>query len=566
MSDPFSSPPAATGPFKINSASGGFETSVGQPVIPVGVNYWPASCGVEMWSHWPAEEIQADLDLVRSLGLNCVRFFLRWQDFEPVAGRYDERAFAHLDDLLCWHHERNLLAHPALFVGYMSGGIFWPEWFDGRNVFSDPALRERAAAFAEKASAICARHPGTILAIDQGNELSVLPECAAARPAEVAAWCAVVSTAIRRGFPAALVVSGSEQTQVNMDVGWRFGAQAGCNFYSMHTYPVSTWHSLAFDGMTDPLAQSLLPFYLKCARAWGPVMAQEFGTLLTRGQTECDTYLRAVLPACRQAGANGFLWWCLRDISFPGHPYDKYAFEGQLGLVDARDRVKPSLQFFLEFARGLLAHPVAPASPTSSVAIYWPREYYLRDNPRNPGNEPGVLSRQLAICHFALSEAGVEPRIVRYVRELAATDTLVIAGAKLTVTEISELDNWVRAGGRLIWHGPDALTWGSGLETLLGAEALDFRAPNPREFRWLDHQWRFTLFPRDIFLKIRLTSARSLASDATGDPVLFRHAAGQGCVVTCVAEVDREFALTSNRREGREQWTRWYRGMLAAVQ
>jgi hypothetical protein len=235
-------------------------------------------------------------------------------------------------------------------------------------------------------------------------------------------------------------------------------------------------------------------------------------------------------------------------------------------LVDASNRVKPALTYFLEFARELKALATPPAPVASTVALYWPREYYLRDNPRNPGNEPGVLSRQLAIAHFVLSETGAEPRIVRDTTTLTSTDTLVIAGAKLTASETTALSDWVRRGGRLVWHGPDALTWGAGLGSLLGAEPLDFRAPHPRQIDWLGTNWNFTLFPREIFLKVRLTNAHPLASDDRGDPFLFRHSLGQGCVVTCLADVDREFAATSNRREGRDRWTQWYRGMLSAGQ
>ena len=556
-------PPALPGRFRLDPHTGGFVNTAGHPFVPFGVNYWPGSCGVELWSAWPEAEIRADLDVVAALGLNTVRFFLRWQDFETAPGVYAEASFDRLDALLRWHRERGLFAHPALFVGYMSGGIFWPEWFQGRNLFSDPELRARGAAFAEKAASICARYPETVLAVDQGNELSVLPESAAARPADVAAWCSAISAAIQRGFPGALVVSGSEQTQVNMDVGWRFGAQPGCDFYSMHTYPVSAWHSLPFDGMTDPLAQSLLPFYVKCARAWGPVMVQEFGTLLTRGEAHCDAYLRAVLPASRQAGANGFLWWCLRDISATGHPYDKFPFEGQLGLVDAAGKIKPALRYFLEFTRGLAATTPAPSPAT--IAVYWPREYYLRDNPRNPGNDPGVLSRQLGVAHFALTAIGKETGIVRSPSAMAPDGILVIAGARLTGEEIDELIVWVRGGGRLIWHGPDALAWGAGLETLLGADPLDFRAPSPRTIPWLDRDWEFTLFPRDIFLEVRPITARVLAADAAGLPVLLRHSLGQGRVIFSLADIEREFALSSNRREQRDRWISWYRGVLAAL-
>ena len=86
--------------------------------MPAGVNYWPASCGVEMWPSWPAAEIQHDLDLVSSLGLNSIRFFLRWQDFEPEAGHYDEAMFERLQQFLvvvC----RSRTLRPALLVRRM---------------------------------------------------------------------------------------------------------------------------------------------------------------------------------------------------------------------------------------------------------------------------------------------------------------------------------------------------------------------------------------------------------------------------------------------------------------
>src|SRR5438094_6159990 len=91
----------------------------GARLVPMGVNYWPGSCGVEMWRAWPHAEIQHDLDVVIQLRLNSVRFFLRWQDFEPEAGQYAEVMFQRLEQFLGWCLERNLLAQPSLFVGWM---------------------------------------------------------------------------------------------------------------------------------------------------------------------------------------------------------------------------------------------------------------------------------------------------------------------------------------------------------------------------------------------------------------------------------------------------------------
>jgi hypothetical protein len=541
----------------------GYFTRQGRTIIPVGANYWPASCGVEMWQAWPEHEIQADLDLVASLGLNCVRFFLRWQDFEPAPGVYDHRMFDRLHRLLAWHRERKLLAHPSLFVGWMSGGIFWPEWHAGRNVFADPTLRRRAFAFAHKSAAICADFPETVLAMDHGNELCCLPDCQTASPADVMSWCGEVSAAIKRAFPDALVVSGNEQAQVNADRGWRFDRQAGCDFYSMHAYPFPGWHTLSFDGMADPLGQSLLPFYTKCARAFGPVLVQEFGTLLTAGRKQCDAYLRAILPACQAAGANGFLWWCLRDISAPGHPYNKNAFEALLGLVDEHGRVKPALSFFPAFARELSRRGPVPPRP-SGVGLLWPEEYYHRDNPSNPGNVPEDLSRQLAIANFCLDSLQCSPRIVRQA-DLATTPelhTVVIAGAKLTANEAAALVPWVHAGGRLIWHGPDALTWGPDVIRLVGATPVDFCAPSAQGVRVFGQRWDLQVFPRDVFLEVAPGSATIIARDDRQRPVLLSNQLGAGRVITCLALPESQFARESSAQTARSRWLDWYRGVL----
>ncbi len=552
---------AASPVFALDQA--GYFTRHGKRVIPVGANYWPGSCGAEMWQAWPEKEIQADLDLVVKLGLNCVRFFLRWQDFEPAPGRYDRRMFARLQQMLLWHEERQLLAHPSLFVGWMSGGIFWPVWHRGRNVYADLELRRRAFAFAHKSAAICAGFPETALAVDHGNELCCLPECLTATPADVASWCAGVSGAIRRGFPGALIVSGNEQNQVNADTGWRLGAQAGCDFYSMHAYPFPGWHTLPFDGMTDPLAQSLLPFYVKCARAFGPVMVQEFGTLLTGGEKQCDGYLRTVLPACREAGANGYLWWCLRDITARTHPYNKNAFEASLGLVDAKGRVKPALRYFLEFARSLAGNSL-PSASAPPIGLLWPEEYYPRDNPANPGNLPSELSRQMALAHFTLGTLGSGPKIVRGrdLRPGLVPARVLIAGAKITAAEVLALTPWVEAGGQLIWHGVDALTWGPETTRLVGAMPVDFCAPTALGVRAFGRIWDLHEFPRGIFLETLPREATVVARDDRKRPLILVHHIGRGCVVTCLASPEVGFAKQSDSAATRAQWKQWYRGML----
>jgi hypothetical protein len=118
----------------------------------MGVNYWPGSCGVELWQHQPEAEVQHDLDVLVSVGLNSVRFFLRRQDFEAQPGQYDPVMYERPAHMLTWCAERGLYAQPSPFVGRMSGGILGPDWEAGRNLFADPAMVERSTAFARQAT------------------------------------------------------------------------------------------------------------------------------------------------------------------------------------------------------------------------------------------------------------------------------------------------------------------------------------------------------------------------------------------------------------------------------
>jgi endo-1,4-beta-mannosidase len=287
--------------------SRGYFQRNGQRFVPVGVNYWPGSTGVEMWAQWPEAEMQHDLDVIRALGLNCIRFFLRWQDFEPQPGRYDTRMFARLAQFLAWCREREIYAQPSLFVGWMSGGTFWPSWKNGRNLFADAEMIARSTAFAREAARIIAPFHEGLLGIDQGNEIDCLADSRAARPAEVISWCGAINDAVRSVYPQALMVSGTDQAPVVSDSGWRLGQQPGVSYYSMHAYPAPPWHNVAFDGMTDPLCATLLPYYVRVARTFGPVLAQEFGTIVTFGVEQGERYLRAMLPACWEAGQRLFV-------------------------------------------------------------------------------------------------------------------------------------------------------------------------------------------------------------------------------------------------------------------
>jgi hypothetical protein len=409
-------------------------------------------------------------------------------------------------------------------------------------------------------------HRDHILAIDQGNELCCLGDSSAAPPAAVAAWCATVNRAIRGVWPDALIISGNEQNQVLNDTGWRLGAQEGCDLYSMHGYPVPAWHSIGFDGMTDPLCQSLLPLYTKIARSFGPVMVQEFGTIVTFGAAQQEAYLRAILPACWEAGGNGFLWWCLRDIKARIHPYLKHGFEGTLGLVGDDDKVKPGLEYFIEFARsaGSALPPAAISGDSSRVGLYFPKHFYPRDNPLNPGNNPRRLSRWMAIANYLLRKPGHDVAIVRGDQPLdPSVRTILIPGALIDQAEADALEAWVRGGGRLVWSAPDPVNWGATFIRLTGARPVDYRAPGRFGIRLSGRDWSVEHYPRDMRVQVVPDTATVVAADQRGLPVVLSNRLGQGRVVSVLGLVEESIAAIATDREARDAWAAWYAGLLS---
>lgn len=530
-----------------------------RPFLPVGVNYWPASCGVDMWARWPEAEIMADLALVKRLGMDSVRFFLRWQDFEPEEGILDQAQFARLDRLLGWFAELGLKAHPSLFVGWMSGGTFWPAWKRGRNLFSDPVLRARSARFAAAATQVISRHREQVLAVDLGNELNCLAEAHAASPADNAAWFREVSAAVKGVDPGLLLVSGNEQTQILADAH-RFDAQPGTDFLSMHGYPVPNWHATEFDGMADPLCPDLLPCYCAAARAFAPVMLQEFGTILTADGPRMHSYLQPMLAGARRAGANGFLYWCLRDIPPTVFPYTKVGMESQLGMVDAAGRLKPGFDSFLAIPRGM--DPL-DAGPAPTTALVWPRHWYDRDAPENPGNHPRDNGRRLPHAFHLLKTIAAQPGVVRLGRPIPASiSTLVVAGAALDQADQQDLLAWVQAGGRLVWHSPTAMQWGPAMAELIGARPMDYRARVPVSVDAFGGRWDF-IRTSDQRCEVVIDAATVVARDADGLPAVGVNAVGRGRVAWALPAVEDSIAAEGPRPAARARWNAWYRGMMA---
>src|ERR1700694_772885 len=81
-----------------------------------------------MWRRFDPGEIREDFARIATLGLDAVRFFLRWDDFQPRADEIDPTMLARLEAVADIAAETGLRTMPTLFTGHMSGVNWLPAW------------------------------------------------------------------------------------------------------------------------------------------------------------------------------------------------------------------------------------------------------------------------------------------------------------------------------------------------------------------------------------------------------------------------------------------------------
>jgi hypothetical protein len=86
-----------------------------------------------MWRRFDAGEIGEDFVRIAGFGLDTVRFFLRWDDFQPEPDRLDPVMLDRLETVVALAGDAGLRTVPTLCCGHM-GGVNWlPAWSLDRN-------------------------------------------------------------------------------------------------------------------------------------------------------------------------------------------------------------------------------------------------------------------------------------------------------------------------------------------------------------------------------------------------------------------------------------------------
>ena len=321
------------------------------------------------WSRFDLAEVEADFARIAACGLDSVRVFLTWEDFQPAPDRVDRRMLERLVAIADLAGRLGLELIPTLFTGHMSGVNWIPGWALGGsdgdrrfrvvsggsvaqrglcNWYSDRAIEDAQVLLAAEAATALAGH-AAVWAWDLGNENSncVLPPTRSAG----CAWLARLASAIRNADETALVTVGLHMEDLEEDR--RLGppeASEACDLLSMHGYPIyAPWA----DGPTD---DQLLPFLARVTHWLGEgrdLVFSEFGLpSLLVDDNAAAVYTARALEGLRRAGCLGAMLWCYSDYdpALSGSaPFDLAPHELSFGLWRVDGSPKPAVAAIAAF-------------------------------------------------------------------------------------------------------------------------------------------------------------------------------------------------------------------------
>ncbi len=335
----------------------------------VGCNYWASNAGVYMWRNWDEATVESDLKLISQCGIDTLRVFPLWCDFQPITrlvGSVDDEmrigdsvldetpeGLAGVDPVmierfgrfveLCEKYNINLLV--CLINGWMSGRMFFPPAFYNSNPITNKTAVKWEIRFV-KYMVEHFRDRKNIVAWEAGNETNVLSWVEGEKTPrdEYLVWLATIVNTIKSVDNTRPVVAGMHGLSLGGFIS-PFDIAEICDVLTVHPYPAFVPHCFVdgIDTMKSRLHSAAeLNFYSDIGSK--PCLCEEIGTLGSSIGCEESVaeYIRANFNSLWANSGTGLMWWCSHDqyeLDFP--PYDWCCVERELGLIRNDKTLKP---------------------------------------------------------------------------------------------------------------------------------------------------------------------------------------------------------------------------------
>ncbi len=368
----------------------------------IGCNYWGSQHGIRMWRAdlWNAEEVEKDVAALAATGVEVMRVFPTWSEFQPLAhnfgGRCSLRCYvSEIDDKPVydplWIEEgamgrfkffcdtaqkHGIKLMVSLVTGWMSGRMFLPRALEGRDLLNDPEALMLEGRFARSLVRRMKYHPA-IIAWDLGNECNNLG--AADNAAQAWNWLNTISSAVRMEDQSRPVISGMHGISSSMYDKWNLQMQGELlDILTPHPYP-APWRVDAnrgpFNGFRNALHQvGQCLFYEGVGGK--PAFPQEVGNFGPTVSPDriCVPGMRQEIFASWMHGLYGFLWWCsFEQMNLDYHPFEGNAMERELGMLkpDAARTRKPQAEALRQFKafKDSLPFKTLPPRKTDAVCV-----------------------------------------------------------------------------------------------------------------------------------------------------------------------------------------------------
>jgi endo-1,4-beta-mannosidase len=365
---------------------------VTEPFI-LGVNYWPRRKAMYWWSDFDAGEVREEFALIAELGMNVVRLFLLWDDWQPSPDTVSKDCLDNLAKVCDIAVENNLGLDITFFTGHMSGPNWSPRWLldknappasnwvrqvvsEGRvvdsyyrNPFTDSVALDAERLLLRTVVSQLKDHP-SVWMWNLGNE----PDLFAFPPNAPAgqAWTREMVQLIKSIDSSHPVTCGLHSASLHGDVGLRIDqVYSETDVAVMHSYPMYVhWAK-------HPLDPDLVPYTcaLVTALCGKPTLMEEWGGCTTSpgkqsevwewtryggpnkqfmaSEEDLAAYVEAVLPKLVEVGATGSMLWCFADYIpelWDKPPCEESIHERFFGLVRPDGSLKPHAEVVKRFA------------------------------------------------------------------------------------------------------------------------------------------------------------------------------------------------------------------------
>jgi hypothetical protein len=351
----------------------------------LGCNYWASHAGTNMWKDWQPDVIDADLKQIAGAGMQIIRVFPIWPDFQPIYQYYSSggslkeirfkdgplpssgpgkdgvsvEALAHFRQLADMAQKHNIKLVVGLVTGWMSGQLFIPQALEGRKILSDPTSIMWQVKMVRTMVHEFKNHPA-VLAWDLGNECNVMENVESSDAAYL--WTASITNTIRAEDQTRPVVSGMHSLSSGNDAKWKIQDQGELNdLLTTHPYPFWTPHTNQDRANTiRTIMHSASENHMYGDIGGKPCLVEETGIMGPMEANEVTKvgFLRSILFNNWAQDCHGLFWWCAYDqneLDFT--PYEWYAVERDLGLFRNDRSPKPVVEEISKFRKFLDSLP-----------------------------------------------------------------------------------------------------------------------------------------------------------------------------------------------------------------